>query len=558
MGPAHRVVIAGAGPVGLALALELSQRGIPSLLVDPGEERRGAPRAKLTNVRSMEHMRRWGLADRLREAAPLPRGYSNDILFVTRLNGHLLTRFTDVFASTPVRRHEFPEPAQQVPQYVVEEVLRFAVTESDLVTQVRATVAGFSEHDHRVSVEIEGESRSTVEAEYLIGCDGGRSTVRRALGAEMVGDYAIKQNLGIVFRAPELARLHPHGPALHYWLVNDDAPGFMGPIDVEGHWWLIRTDIPTEQDPLQLDAAQLVRDAVGAPIDPEILVLDPWQAHRLTAVPVASRRVILAGDAAHLHPPFGAHGMNMGLGDAVDLGWKVAATLHGWAGPQLLASYSSERQPLHERVVDEAALNNTLLANSYVSADLEHEPAARARAGEAIQRGKLREFSSLGLVLGYSFDYSPLVLPDGSPSLEPSVTVYTPTSRPGSLLPHHWLDDGDSLYDRLGAWFTLLLPRGHERETARAFAAAAQELAVPLTVLEDDRDDLVLVRPDRIVCWRKSTARTETPLQVLEVATGRSRLSSEERRASRGTSPSTQTRPLAATKGGDSSTDRRG
>ena len=550
-------MIAGAGPVGLALALELGSRGVPSLLVDPSDERRGAPRAKLTNVRSMEHMRRWGLADRLREAAPLPRGYSNDILFVTRLTGHLLTRFTDVFASTPVRREEFPESAQQVPQFVVEEVLRSAVAECDLVSRVQGLVTGFTEGEESVSVEVEGELGSSVEAEYLIGCDGGRSVVRRVLGAEMVGDYALTQNLGIVFRAPGLAGLHPHGPALHYWLVNDNAPGFMGPVDLDGHWWLIRTDIPTEQDPLQLDAVQLVREAVGAPVEPEILVLDPWQAHRLTAVPVASSRVILAGDAAHLHPPFGAHGMNMGIGDAVDLGWKLAATLDGWGGGGLLASYGTERQPLHQRVVDEAALNNTLLANSFVSADLDDDPDARARAGEEIQRGKKREFSSLGLVLGYSFDYSPLVLPDGSEAPEQSVTEYTPSSRPGSLLPHRWLPDDSSLYDHLGPWFTLLRPRGRDTDAAQAFAASAEELGIPLTVLEDERDDLVLVRPDRIVCWRKSGER-DAPRHVLEVAAGRAGVRPERFRANLRTSPEARARSLAATAGADSSTGRKG
>jgi 2-polyprenyl-6-methoxyphenol hydroxylase-like FAD-dependent oxidoreductase len=557
MGPAHRVVIAGAGPVGLALALDLSRRGVPSLLVDPGEERRGAPRAKLTNVRSMEHMRRWGLADRLRAAAPLPRTYSNDILFVTRLTGHLLTRFTDVFASTPVRREEFPEPAQQVPQYVVEEVLRAAVIESDLVSRVKGVVTGLAEADERVKVHIEGENADPVETEYLIGCDGGRSVVRRALGSQMVGDYALTQNLGIVFRMPKLATLHPHGPALHYWLVNEDAPGFMGPIDLDGQWWLIRTGIPTEQDPLQLDAVRLVRDAVGAPIEPEILVLDPWQAHRLTAVPVASRRVILAGDAAHLHPPFGAHGMNMGIGDAVDLGWKLAATLGGWAGDDLLASYVAERQPLHQRVVDEAALNNTLLANAFISADLEHDSAAQARAAEEIQQRKKREFSSLGLVLGYSFDYSPLVIPDGSESLEPSVTEYIPSSRPGSLLPHRWLRDGSSLYDHLGPWFTLLRPSGGEAESTAAFVAAAEELGIPLKVLDDERNDYVLVRPDRIVCWRKS-AEEDAPRDVLEVATGRVELSPERRRVSRRKSLARGAGPLVVSTGADSSSGRQG
>lgn len=557
MESASRVVIAGGGPVGLALALELTWRGVPSLLVDPGEQRRDAPRAKLTNVRSMEHMRRWGIADRLREVAPLPRDYSSEILFVTRLTGHLLTRFTDVFATTPTRRVEFPEPAQQVPQYVVEDVLRAAVQKSALVTCIRGRVTGFVETHERVLVHIDAESGGTIaEAEYLIGCDGGRSTVRHVLGAELVGDHAIKQNLGIVFHAPELAHLHPHGPALHYWLVNDDAPGFMGPIDLEGRWWLIRTDISADQDPLQLDPVRLIREAVGRPVAPEVVALDPWQAHRLTATPVASRRVILAGDAAHLHPPFGAHGMNMGLGDAVDLGWKLAATFEGWAGDRLLASYVSERQPLHERIVDEAALNNTLLANSFVRSGLEDSPEARRRAAEAIQQGKAREFSSLGLVLGYSFDYSPLVVPDGTPRAELSVSEYVPSSRPGSLLPHRWLPDGSSLYDHLGPWFTLLYP-ARAAGTTRTFAIAAAELGVPLTILPDERDDLVLVRPDRIVCWRES-AQADSARQMLEVAVGRAELSRERLQVSRRTSPAAAARSPAGRADEDSSTGRRG
>jgi hypothetical protein len=263
--------------------------------------------------------------------------------------------------------------------------------------------------------------------------------------------------------------------------------------------------------------------------------------------------VILAGDAAHLHPPFGAHGMNMGLGDGVDLGWKLAATLQGWGGEGLLASYVSERQPLHQRVVDEAAFNSTLLANSYVSADLEHDAATRARAGEAIQEGKRREFSSLGLVLGYSFDYSPLVVPDGTEPLEPSVTEYTPSSRPGSLLPHRWLADGSSLYDHLGPWFTLLHPDA-ERETAEAFGVAAAELGIPLELVADQRDDVVLVRPDRIVCWRLSENQ-DTPNDVLEVVSG---LNAEPVRTSPRTSPSPAPRSLAATAGADSSTGRKG
>jgi 2-polyprenyl-6-methoxyphenol hydroxylase-like FAD-dependent oxidoreductase len=510
--PDSDVLIAGAGPVGLALAVELSSRGVSCTIADPGDDRRSAPRAKLTNVRSMEHMRRWGLASRIRELAPLSASYSTDILFLTRLTGHLLTRFSDVFATSAARRDEFPEPAQQIPQYLVEDVLRAAADASPLVTRLRARLSSFAQHEDRVTADMEG---TAVDARYLVGCDGGRSTVRQGLGATMAGQAGITRNLGIVFRAPGLDRLHPHGPALHYWLVNRDAPGFMGPLDGRDTWWMIATAVEAaEHDPVRMIDA-----AVGAATGAEVLGLDPWQAHALMSSSLGSERVFLAGDAAHLNPPFGAHGMNMGIGDAVDLGWKLAATLAGWGGGDLLASYEAERRPLHEQVLAEAALNNARLAHLFVTDEIEADSPAgaadRAAAAEAIQEAKLREFRSLGLVLGLDLGGSPLVV-GGAPPRPVDVTTYVPSARPGSLLPHAWLDDGSSLYDRLGPWFTLIENGG---ETG-PFVRAAADLGVPLAVVEHDADlgaPLVLVRPDRVVAWRGATA---DPAEVLRIVTG--------------------------------------
>jgi 2-polyprenyl-6-methoxyphenol hydroxylase-like FAD-dependent oxidoreductase len=506
-------LIAGAGPVGLALAVELSSRGVSCVVADAGDDRRGAPRAKLTNVRSMEHMRRWGLAKRLRDVAPLDASYSTDIVFVTRLTGRLLTRFTDVFATGTSRRDEFPERAQQVPQYLVEDVLREAVDASPLVTRRTARLEGFEERDGGVRVDL---SDGPCDAGYLVGCDGGRSTVRSLLGATMEGRADITRNLGIVFRAPGLAGLHPHGSALHYWLVNRDAPGFMGPLDGDT-WWMIATAVEAAEH----DPRAMVEAAIGSATDLEIVGIDPWRAHALIASRQASRRVFLAGDAAHLHPPFGAHGMNMGLGDAVDLGWKLAATLAGWGGPALLASYEPERRPLHERIVAEAALNNERLAHLFVTEVIEDDtPAgdtARTAAAAAIQEAKLREFHSLGLVLGFDLSHSPLVVGDGTPAPPADVTTYVPTARPGHLLPHAWLPDGRSLYDALKPWFTVLDLGGDPEPFVRAAAA----LGVPLDVVRHDADlgaPLVLVRPDRLVAWRGEGADAEA---VLRQATGR-------------------------------------
>lgn len=532
-----RVLVAGGGPVGLCLAIELGRRGVACALVDPGEDRRGAPRAKLTNVRSMEHMRRLGLAAQVRAAAPLSAAYSTDVVFATRLTGHFLTRFSNVFSTGEAHSDLFPEPAQQIPQYLLEEVLRAAVDASPLVT----TFDGYR------LVDMDGGGASatarlrdgagnglSLDCAYLVGCDGGRSTVRELLGGSMVGAAALTKNLGIVFRAPGLEGLHDHGPALHYWLVNPDAPGFMGPLDGRDTWWLIATGLPAELD--RPDPRRLIDAAVGTRVDAEVLVVDPWQAHRLSSDVLRRDGVFLAGDAAHLHPPFGGHGMNMGIGDAVDLGWKLAAVLSGWGGPGLLESYEAERRPLHERVVAEAAHNNSHLANLFVDDGIEAATAdgaaAREKAAAAIQQAKLREFHSLGLVLGHSFDYSPLVVPDGTPPRPATVTEYAPIARPGSLLPHAWLDDTASLYDRLGPWFTLL-DLGADATTVTAFADSARQMNIPLQVVTSGGLDvaaygalcesrLLLVRPDRIVAWRHNDGPTDAAA-VLRTATGRPR-----------------------------------
>jgi len=249
----------------------------------------------------------------------------------------------------------------------------------------------------------------------------------------------------------------------------------------------------------------------------EILTHDPWAAHSLIAERYGEGRIFLAGDACHLHPPYGGYGMNMGISDAVDLGWKLAARLRHWGGAQLLASYERERRAVHRRVIAEAVENYAAIPQNLVRRDLEGEgvesDAARQRLAAEILANKPREFRTLGVVLGYHYSGSPIVVEDGSAPPEPHFMHYVPSAHPGCLAPHLWLADGSSLYDGFGAGFTLLVTAGGAEDDIEQLRAAACDLALPLTVFApaDNRlrdlcgARLALIRPDQHVAWRGDT-----------------------------------------------------
>ena len=367
------VLVAGGGPVGLATAVELGRRGIDCVVVEPRQRvSRSRPRCKTLNVRTMEHLRRWGIADRLRERAPLPVQWSQSIVFCTSLDGYELSRFDGVLGLV-AEGERFPELGQQAPQFVLEDLLREVVEQlpsCSLVTGSR--VDHVTQDDTSVRAEILDEAgvRTVIRADYLIGCDGPRSEVRDQIGTHYVGEQALRPNFGMVFSAPALSSIVAHGRAVQYWVVNDHAPALLGPLDQDGTWWIIAFGVSIKDGADR--GLELIDAAVGTPIDATILSTDPWTARMQCVDHLRVGRVFLAGDAAHLNPPFGGHGLNTGIGDAVDLGWKLAAVLQGWGGAGLLDSYELERRPVQERVIAEAARNNAVL-----STELTVEPGRR-------------------------------------------------------------------------------------------------------------------------------------------------------------------------------------
>jgi hypothetical protein len=299
-----------------------------------------------------------------------------------------------------------------------------------------------------------------------------------------------------------------------YWMVNEEMPSLLGPMDEAGLWTFMVTKLSDNVDPAAIDPVELIRRGTGLrDLDIEIVGTDLWVANRLVADAYSRGRVFLAGDACHLHPPFGGFGMNMGIGDAVDLGWKMSAWLDGWGGDGLLATYETERRPVHERTIAEAVHNFGLTGNQLVRPALE-EPglvgeATRHEVADIIEATKVREFRTLGIVLGMRYEKSPIVVADGSEPPPDDFMLYVPSAYPGCLAPHLWLSDGSSLYDHFGNGFTLLVTEGDLGATEQLCSAAAKR-NVPLKTLAPAdlrlRDrycaKLALIRPDQHVAWR--------------------------------------------------------
>ncbi|WP_326837546.1 FAD-dependent monooxygenase [Amycolatopsis rhabdoformis] len=487
------VLIAGGGPAGLAAAAELTHHGIECLVVEPrAEVSHDRPRAKTTNVRTMEHFRRWGLAREIRAAAPVPHGWSDRVVFCDSLDGTEITSFPGAFAlsSSPAPTHA--ESALAIPQPVVEEVLRrHLARRAPAAAEWGSRVTAVAEEADRVLVTVEDGSGAArqVAARYLLGCDGPGSLVRKEIGARFVGHSDPRPNFNVVFSAPDLDPELP--PAVQYWVVGGPHPGLIGRLDLRGTWWAIFPG--TGQEFGEAHSAELIGGLVGHTVEHTVLASDPWQARMLVADRFQTDRVFLVGESAHLNPPWGGHGFNTSVGDAVNIGWKIAAVVQGWGKPALPASYEAERRPVVQQTIDAAESN--LGAGI---GDL-------ARDAEQIQLRKRAEFHSLGLVLGYHYGGSPIVT-GGSVQRPTDLDRYVPSADAGRRLPHAWLENGASLYDSLGRELTLLGRFAADRATVETARRTAASLGIPLTIVEAPasypwRDRHFLVRPDQHIAW---------------------------------------------------------
>ena len=434
--------------------------------------------------------------------------YPNRVVFGTGMFGRVVSDFTNCFNADRVRDDRYPEPAQWIPQYEIERILLdHAQSLPGCTIAFNSALASIVQDADGVTAKVADGSQ--IRARYVIGADGAHSKMRDLLGISMRGDDRMLNFLSLVLRVPGLSARTTLGEALMYWLVNPELPGVMGPMDREDVWFW-GTPIPPGTRLDTAEIAALVARSLGPDVAFEVLITDFWIARRLQADRYGAGRVWLAGDACHLHPPFGGYGMNLGIADAVDLGWKLAAIVQGWGGAALLGSYEAERRPIHTAVMDEAVDNMASLGRHFANPLLDGASAegnaARVAADAAIQAAKDREFHSLGLVLGYGYGNSP-ILPEGTQPSSQAPGAYVPSAAPGQRAPHAWLADGASLFDSFGPGFTLL-QLGEADPTPLLEAASASGMPLHHAIIQDDTlkalygANLALIRPDQHIAWR--------------------------------------------------------
>jgi 2-polyprenyl-6-methoxyphenol hydroxylase-like FAD-dependent oxidoreductase len=531
------VLIAGGGPVGLTLAIDLGQRGIECLLVDKRPAPGMLPKMERCNARTMEHYRRLGIADPIRAA-----GLDNDVpmdVFICAGNvaGDALVHhpYPSVNElkeeSRKVNDGTYPaEPYQLISQYTLEPLLRKVAEATDGVTVLFGhELAGFVQDDDGVTatLSLPDGTRRTVLAQYLLGCDGGNSTVRASLGIGLEGESMLEMRQAL-FRCDDLFERIPVGKGRHYHIA-DDKNSFLIVQDDTRHFSLHATVGSDEE------MAPLFERIVGFPVDYECLYVGRWRQRLMVAERYRDRRVFLAGDSAHLVIPTGGLGMNTGVGDAIDLSWKLAATLGGWGGPGLLDSYETERQAVGRRNVAasrRAASGRRTWrrlwdpAITEDSAEGERVRAKLTRVADAEQRWSN---DLLGIELGYRYDGSPLIIPEQGEAPDPDQFSYHPSAWPGTHIPHAWLGDSVALQDRIGPWYTLLRI-GDDAPSLAPLDAALANLGVPVRTVDLGPAlrpllrpllgaDALLVRPDLHVGWRGNQAPAD-PGQIARTVTG--------------------------------------
>ncbi len=527
MNKRHQVVIVGGGPVGVALAVELGQRGISCALVERRTEPQLIPKGQNLTQRSMEHFYSWGVAEEVRAARMLPPEYPmSGIVSYRNLN-------SDYWYAPPLREivnAYYFQKNERLPQYLVEYALRKRMTQLASVESRFGWKAEAIERDAggvRVAIaEDSGAGKEILEADYAVGCDGGQSTVRRQIGIERSGADFNELMVLALFRSRELhEKLKRFPPRSTYRVLHPKLKGywqFFGRVDV-GESWFFHSPVPADTTRDNYDFHALLQSVAGFPFACDFDYVGFWDLRIAVAEKYQEDRVFIAGDAAHSHPPYGGYGLNNGLDDVANLGWKLAAKLQGWGNDGLLQSYTAERQPIFVetgRDFIEAGIQRDRIFLDRYNPDrdrAEFETAWKEHAGAAAPR-----------VLTYEPHYegSPIVFgpPDGASSARGSHTF---KARAGHHLPPQPLSSGRNVFEELGGDFTLLAFDG-EDQTVAAFEKAARLLGVPLKIVCDAYRDgrtayeakLMLIRPDRYIAWTSDSAPADAA-SVIAKAVGR-------------------------------------
>ncbi len=548
------VAIVGGGPIGLAVALHLDMYGVRSTLFNTDTETRWHPKGNIHNARTMELMRKLGLAEKIR-ALGLPADHPFDVAYFTRLSAYEIARGRTPSRGERLRKRDagavtdqLPEPTHRVNQMYVERLLFEECSRSPNITmRFGWTVEDIAQDRSGVSVTARDAAGSVEQGgfAYLVGCDGSRSIARKALRIR----YEREDHLMNVFMGGEFVSIHMQIPQFYevlgrerrawmYLTINPDTRIVIITLNGVDEFMMHARRKPGETVDEEGVQRTILR-AIGKDIPVKIVSQRGWSAGGyLVAERFQFDRVLLAGDAVHLFTPTGGFGLNTGIDDAANLSWKIAAVLQGWGGYRLLATYENERKPVAVRNTSVAREMGKAWHDLDVTAEIERDTPAGAAERERAAHSSFvlenhfvrpEDYDYLGVVLGARYDSSPIVIADGPPPPD-TTEIYTPSGVPGGRAPHLWLDDkrtaGSSLFDRMGRYFTLLRI-GAAPDTA-PLQAAARKAGVPLAVLDVTRPEaaalygrkLALIRPDQHIAWRGDELPRD-PDALIATVTGR-------------------------------------
>jgi 2-polyprenyl-6-methoxyphenol hydroxylase-like FAD-dependent oxidoreductase len=532
----YQVVVAGGGPCGLMLAIELGRRNISTLVLNERATTTPFPQANATQARTMEHFRRIGIADAVRKTG-LPADYTTDAACFTRLAGHEIARFEMPPSGEAPRLirtlsgswsgAELPHRGAQM--YFERVLFEKATTFPSVHLRYGWKLTRFDdcgEAVHVVAEKVGACERRVVTGQYLVGCDGARSAVRRQLDIPYEGKAGVVRE----FMGGRMLQVHLRAPAIYeivrnkrrawqYWAINFEQKGFITAVNGKDEFVFVIQLRPgqDEKDISNEDIHSALAKMVGAKCPIEIISAVPWTAGLvLVAQRFQKGRVFIAGDAAHLFTPSGGLGYNTAVEDAVNLSWKLAATLQGWGGANLLTSYEAEMIPLARRntryadhFADTIAMSDLL----DIEAETEAGELARSRIGEVWNRRTREVLNIPGVTFGLRYDESPIVFSDGRKPPVDQANAYVPSAVPGGRPPHAWLADGGSLFDTFGPEFSLL--RLSDDCEVESFVSEAKRRNLPLKVVHLEGEhlkdlyeaSLALIRPDQIVAWRGDSAQ---------------------------------------------------
>jgi 2-polyprenyl-6-methoxyphenol hydroxylase-like FAD-dependent oxidoreductase len=503
-----QVVIVGGGPVGMGLAIELAQRNVSCIVIERYPEPQPIPKGQNLTQRTMEHFWFWGVEDDVRKAAPIPVEFG--IGGLTAYGSLLSDYHYDWYQRALVRPYYF-KANERLPQYDTEAALRRRVAKLPRVKVFYGfTAESVVQDEAGVTVEIaarEGGARLSVRGEYAVGCDGARSLVREQSGITQTSDDHETKMALLVFRSNELNTLLARYKGRSFFnVLNPALEGywqFFGRVDT-GTKWFFHSPVPAGTTRDNFDFHKYLEGVIGAPFDCAFDHIGFWDLRIAVADNYRAGRVFIAGDAAHTHPPYGGYGINTGFEDVRNLGWKLAAQLNGWAGEKLLDSYSAERQPVFASTAKDFIANYIAEDRAFLQAfDPQKDRAAFEKAWAERSKGVASEIS------GFEPHYegSPIVFgPQGASSS--AIGDHRWEARAGHHLAPQMLAWDTNVFEALGDAFTLF-GFGVEEDLEESFAAAADELGVPLKIVEDTREDgrekygapLMLVRPDQFIAW---------------------------------------------------------